>query len=84
MSDSISTGPKVSLQWKTVTTLGAATWLVTSQLAGCSPEDGAPAEGEGEGGGDAESALTQPLVGGEGGEGEGGEGEGGEGRRRRR
>ena len=79
MSDSISTGPKASLQWKTVTTLGAATWLVTSQLAGCSPEDGTPAEGEGEGGGDGESALTQPLVGGEGGEGEGGEGEGGEG-----
>ncbi|MDE0350793.1 MAG: hypothetical protein OXM56_13955 [Gammaproteobacteria bacterium] len=77
MSDSISTGPKASFQWKTVTTLGAATWLVTSQLAGCSPEDGAPAEGEGEG----ESTLTQPLVGGEGegGEGEGGEGEGGEG-----
>lgn len=72
MSDSISTGPKGTFQWKTVTTLGAATWLVTSQLAGCSPEDGTPAEGEGEG----DSALTQPVLGGEG---EGGEGEGGEG-----
>ena len=55
MSDSISTGPKGSFQWKTVTALGAATWLVSSQLAGCSPEDGTPADGE-----DGDSALTQP------------------------
>ena len=76
MSDSISTGSKGSFQWKTVTALGAATWLVSSQLAGCSPEDGTPADGE-----DGDSALTEPLLGGEGegGEGEGGEGEGGEG-----
>ena len=73
MSESISTGPKGALRWKTITTLGAATWLVTSQLAGCSPEDGTPADGEGEG----DSTLAQPLLGGEGGEGEGGEGEGG-------
>ena len=77
MSESISTGPKGALRWKTITTLGAATWLVTSQLAGCNPEDGTPAGGEGEGDG----AINQPLLGGEGegGEGEGGEGEGGEG-----
>ncbi len=60
--------------------LGAATWLVTTQLSGCASLGGG--EGEGEGGeGEGEGVLTQPLLGGEGegGEGAGGEGEGGEG-----
>lgn len=79
MSDSISSNETNRLHWKTVSALGAATWLVTSPLGGCSSEEGAstqPADGEGA------AALTQPLVEGEGGEGErgassGGEGEGG-------
>ena len=81
MSDSIQPSDKNRFQWKTVTAIGAATWLVTAQLSGCA-SGGLSGEGEGEGeGGEGErgeGALTQPLYGGEG-EGEGslgGEGEG--------
>ena len=77
MSDSIPSDETNRFQWKTVTALGAATWLVTSQLAACSMTQGGEGEGEGEGEGD-EGAMTRSAVGGEG-EGEGGEGEGGEG-----
>lgn len=69
MSDSITGKDKNRFQWRTVTTIGAATWLVTTQLAGCS-DAGPTAEDVVA---DGEGALTQPVLGGEG-EGEGGEG----------
>ncbi len=77
MSDSIAGDGKIRVQWKTVAAVGAATWLVTTQLAGCGAGDASGGEGEGEGG---EGAMTQSALGGEGeGEGQavtGGEGEG--------
>ena len=68
MGNSISSDETNRLNWKTVSALGAAAWLVTSPLGGCSSEEGAstqPADGE-----DA-AGLTQPLVEGKGGQGEG-------------
>ncbi len=76
MSDSISNTPKPRFVWKTATTIGAATWLVTSQLTGCATTETAEGEaGEGE-----EQTLSAHAMHGEGeGEGEGEEGKGGEG-----
>ena len=73
MSDSISSKAVNQLHWKTIGALGGATWLVTSSLAGCSSEEGAPTKPTG---GDETVERTQPLVAGEGGEGEGASGEG--------
>ncbi len=77
MSTSISSNQTNRFHCKTFSALGAATWLVTSALAGCSSEEGArPGQAESEDTG----ALTQPLIEGEdaGGEAEGAgpEGEG--------
>ena len=75
MSNSISSDETNRLNWKTVSALGAATWLVTSPLGGCSSEEGAstqPPDGEGA------AALTEPLVEGKGGQGEGAATEGAE------
>ena len=69
MTNSITTDSKKPLRWRTVTAVGAATWLVTTQMSGCaSALDGAEGEGE----------RAQAVLHGEGGEGHG-EGEGGEG-----
>ncbi len=78
MSESIRPKPESRFEWKTLATIGAATWLVTSQMTGCAAA-GSEGEGEGEGEGAARANLLLQGEGGEGEGGEGGEGEGGEG-----
>ena len=78
MTDSIQNSKKSGAQWRTITAVGAATWLVTTQLSGC--DSNRSIEEEAEGGPTLDQPLLNSELGGEGeGEGEGGEGHGGEG-----
>ncbi|MFK8016518.1 MAG: hypothetical protein AB8G17_13885 [Gammaproteobacteria bacterium] len=83
MSKSIPSDKNQRVRWTTATVVGAASWVVTTQLAGCGAAGKSGGEG-GEGGEGAEGAgsvTSQSMSGGEGsgGEGSGGEGSGGEG-----
>ena len=86
MSKSIPSKPSALIRWKTASAVGAATWIVTSSLGGCSNAEDATAEGEGseaaqmasaegEGHGEAEGEGTTAHAEGEG-EGAHAEGEG--------
>lgn len=71
MGDSITGDKKSVFEWKTLTAIGAATWMVTS--AGCSSEQAEPEEAVGE---TSESEPIQALAAAGEGEAAAGEGEG--------